>query len=888
MSSDNGSQVAAIYNTPQSRTELYKDLLALQKLGWKDDGKQVHKYLVDNIDRVPPKEDAGPTLVFVLLGLYGSAGKEKKEVVDGIISDIISRLPAALIDEKGGSNRETPLHSAVSARNRVLVLKLIQRSPDCTAQNSRGKNPLHLAARAGSLAIVKELVSGDSTGVSIFCQDDGAKTPIILACENRHANTAKYLLKASPRAALIPDRNGYNALHMSARQGLLSVLETQFERLEKPDEVPKEEKPSNEKGEIAEENGATANSSRQQSIAPEAGISVPDSSILECRTKNGQTLLHVACVRNHLKIVELLLRNNADPTALSKAGDSCLRLALSAGHFEISERLLQEAAVSGTLSQLDGSGNSILSIACSQMEAEAVEILSNAGADCALPNRDFSTPISKAIAINKPAHLSILLCSGSYQAKSLDAVRYKTRDGKSSTALHLACQLGHQRCLELLLQHDVSPNIKDGEGRTALHEASRLGSYGLVNALFDKSTPQNDVRVNELDDSEWSALHYASYQLSDNDKSSYRRPDIYEDRNSAFESRNGPYEEVLRHLLHRGADISLPNAAGDLALHLSARQGHANRVHQLIQCLPRVEDESTDILQKLNKDGATPLACALRKRHPDVAKLLAEAMSKIQFHDTKEMEDEIFWLAEKEQTRDIISEILLKGKHMQSRHRVSSSSRNPLVLAVIIGSAKLVWYLLLNSIPGPARDDSIKAAIGTAHDERDDYVSANEKEFATGTDGDSVAGTSTDASNISATKTKYNPGIHEQLKIYSDILDILHNPPATGRLGRGPLPASEPLYDEKSQPARFVNKYRVELVDCYNDSFLRRSATVKEALYDVGPNKIMKATSQRTQELQAEFLGLEKPQGAVRMKHPPNVLWIHLPANNVSQADDGY
>lgn len=888
MSSDNGSQVEAIFNTPQSRTELYKDLLALQKLGWKDDGKQVHKYLADNINRVPPKEDAEPTLVSVLLRLYDSAGKERKEVVDGIISDIISRLPDPLIAEKGDSNQDTPLHSAVSARNRVIVLKLIQRNPDFTAQNLRGKNPLHLAARAGSLPIVKELVSGDATGASLLGQDEAAKTPIFLACEHRHEKVANYLLKASPRSTLIQDHNGYNALHMSARRGLLSVLQTQFETLEKTNELPKEEESLHERGEIAEENLATDSPSRRQSIAPLTGIGVPDSSILECRTKNGNTLLHVACAHNHLRVVEFLLQNNADPTSLSNAGKSCLRSALSAGHLEIGQRLLQEAAVSGTLNQLDGSGSSLLYIACSQMEAQAIEILLNAGADCALPNRDFSTPISEAIASDKPTNLSILLSSGSYQAKPLDSVTYKTKDGKPSTALHLACQLGRQRCLELLLQHDVNPNIKDAEGKTALHEASRLGSYSAVNALFDMSTPQHDVRVNEVDYSEWSALHYASYQLSDNDKSAYRRPDISGDKSSAFESRNGPYEDVLRHLLHRGADISLLNADGDLALHLAASQGHANRVHQLLQYLPRVEDGSKHILQKLNKHGATPLACALRKRHPGVARLLAEAMTKIRFQDTQEMEDEIFWLAEKEQTCDIISEILLKGKHMQSRRRTTLVSRTPLVLAVILGSAKLVWHLLLNSIPGPARDYNIKVAIGAAHDERDDYIVALGEEFGTGTDGSSTAGTSAHASNEFSFKTQNNAATQEHLKRYSDILDILHNPPATGRLGRAPIPASEPHYDEKSQPARFVDKYRVELVDCYNDSFLRRSTTVKEALYDVGPNNIMKAASQRTQELQAEFLGLEKPQGVVREKHPPNFLWIHLAANNVSQTRYSY
>jgi ankyrin repeat protein len=56
---------------------------------------------------------------------------------------------------------------------------------------------------------------------------------------------------------------------------------------------------------------------------------------------NGYTPLGYAAMRGSLPMVELLLRNRADPTQTTKEGDSPVELALRFGHPEVAEALKQ-------------------------------------------------------------------------------------------------------------------------------------------------------------------------------------------------------------------------------------------------------------------------------------------------------------------------------------------------------------------------------------------------------------------------------------------------------------------------------------------------------------------------------------------------------------------
>ncbi len=64
---------------------------------------------------------------------------------------------------------------------------------------------------------------------------------------------------------------------------------------------------------------------------------------------NGYTPLAYAAMRGSLPMIELLLRNGADPTQATKEGDSAVELALRFGHAEVADALKQarRAATAG-------------------------------------------------------------------------------------------------------------------------------------------------------------------------------------------------------------------------------------------------------------------------------------------------------------------------------------------------------------------------------------------------------------------------------------------------------------------------------------------------------------------------------------------------------------
>lgn len=79
------------------------------------------------------------------------------------------------------SERNSPLHEAVSADNIVNVKKLIDKGVDIDAKNFYGKTPLVLACQMGFLSIVKMLIE---TKAEINATDDFHKNCLHFAAHN--------------------------------------------------------------------------------------------------------------------------------------------------------------------------------------------------------------------------------------------------------------------------------------------------------------------------------------------------------------------------------------------------------------------------------------------------------------------------------------------------------------------------------------------------------------------------------------------------------------------------------------------------------------------------------------------------------------------------------
>ena len=123
-----------------------------------------------------------------------------------------------------GSSRKMPLHFAAEAGSLDLVKFLIDHGADINARNHRDETPLHLAAGFGYGAIVEHLLN---LKASIGCVDNIGRTALSRAASTRtsdgdykshnifpHAHTVQLLLRAGADPNIM-DQRGYSPLTYS-------------------------------------------------------------------------------------------------------------------------------------------------------------------------------------------------------------------------------------------------------------------------------------------------------------------------------------------------------------------------------------------------------------------------------------------------------------------------------------------------------------------------------------------------------------------------------------------------------------------------------------------------------------------------------------------------
>ena len=165
---------------------------------------------------------------------------------------------------------------------------------------------------------------------------------------------------------------------------------------------------------------------------------------LSVRGDNDQTILHVACKKGDLPIVDKVLQAGADPYITDRLGCTPLYYACANSHLECVRKffvqipdvicdLMKVANNDGTtpLSVRTGSGGTILHVACKKGDLPIVKKVLEAGADPNVQDNIGATPLMSAL-----------------------------HRHKCDTDMNL---------LSLLLSPDWKPEIKDNIGRTALH-----------------------------------------------------------------------------------------------------------------------------------------------------------------------------------------------------------------------------------------------------------------------------------------------------------------------------------------------------------------------------------------------------------------------------------
>lgn len=150
------------------------------------------------------------------------------------------------------------------------------------------------------------------------------------------------------------------------------------------------------------------------------------------------------------------------------------------------------------------------------------------------------------------------------------------------TPLHAACEQGHVRVADMLLDAGASMRRVDSEGQTGLMLAARNGREGVVAMLLDRG-----AKVDFVDNYARTALTHAA---------------------------EGGHEDVMRVLIDAGAAVDKHDREGETALIKASIEGHVDAVSFLIQ--------ERAALNATNIGGMSALTFAAAEGHADVAEVL--------------------------------------------------------------------------------------------------------------------------------------------------------------------------------------------------------------------------------------------------------------------------
>ena len=289
---------------------------------------------------------------------------------------------------------------------------------------------------------------------------------------------------------------------------------------------------------------------------------------------SGLTALCLASKGGHSKVVQILLKEGADPKIQTKDGWTALMYASQNGHSKVVQILLK----GGADPNIQQDGRTALMIGSHNGHTKVVQMLLKGGADTNIQQEDEWTALMIGSHIGHSKVVQILLKGGADP-------NIQKENGR--TALIYASHNGHFEVVQILLEGGADPNIQKENGWTALMYASQNGHSEAVQILLKGGA---DPNIQQEDG--WTALMYAS--------------------------QNG-HSEVVQILLEGGADPDIQKKRGLSALMSASRNGHSEVVQILL------EGNADPNIQK--KSGLSSLMYASRNSHFKMVKILLKGGS---------------------------------------------------------------------------------------------------------------------------------------------------------------------------------------------------------------------------------------------------------------------
>ena len=344
----------------------------------------------------------------------------------------VDAAPKGRTAEEAKIAGSTPLIGATKYNNPEAVKLLLEHGANPNHQNQSGISALMLASEQGFFECVRNLCEGGAdvelapSGKTALSMNLSGQTPLFCAAKEGHVEIVKYLLdrNANPNAT---NHYGVSVLWIPCQRGLTKIVELLLEKGANPEIAPS---------------------------GPEA----------EERSISGWTPLYAAIKSRQYPVVKLLLRNGANPNAVTSLGSTPFLLASEIGDLEVIKCFVENGAnldysPSGKeADDLNITGQTALFMATLKEQNDVVQYLIEKGSKVNVKNRYGVSPL--------------LLCA----------------EGGNETLVKLLVSVGADVNMspsgELATEHILA-------GQTPLYGAAKKGHYHICKFLIEKGAQVN-------------------------------------------------------------------------------------------------------------------------------------------------------------------------------------------------------------------------------------------------------------------------------------------------------------------------------------------------------------------------------------------------------------
>lgn len=373
---------------------------------------------------------------------------------------------------KGVMEKQKSFHGFMERQKSIRVVMERQFSMSGTERRSkespgkRGDLPIHLAARAGNLGKIKQILEGCEEAASkrLLCKQNlEGETPLYVSSEKGHALVVVEMLKfLDLESASIGANSGFDPFHIAARNGHVEVLK---ELLGVFPNLAMTTGPCN----------ATAllTASSQGHIDVVNLLLETNSNLAKIARNNGKTVLHSAARMGHLEVVNALLHKDPSIAFMTdKKGQTALHMAVKGYSAEIVLELLKPDPL--VLHLEDSKGNSTLHIAAKKGRTQIVEcLLSVEGININGVNKADESPLDIAEKLGPPEMVALLKAAGALNTKGLNKPRNTEKQLKQTVS-----DIKHD--VESQLQHSRQTGFRV---KKIARKLKKLHSNGLNNAI---------------------------------------------------------------------------------------------------------------------------------------------------------------------------------------------------------------------------------------------------------------------------------------------------------------------------------------------------------------------------------------------------------------------